>query len=717
MATLPPVKLEMLINGSWVDMAATPARLDGATPGSRVQWSESGGPVQIVRGVADDGGTASGTFDCVLENNDGALTPEKASGPYFPYLTKGRKIRFSSYFGGSWHQRFGGYVWAEPLHWTNEVGTACTVSVSAIDAIGMAYRPLRSVAVEATAARGPIAYYALTDSDTTAAADQSSNDRPPLKVKQWGTGGEVSWASGTVLPTDNVGGVVFTPATDNGVYLASEVGFDLSTTWVATFIAAPAAKDGYLFQIGTDSYSIGVWYDSSAKTMSAIETKLDSSGDPIDYVLSTSGTWIGPNLDSITVTPTTVKLGSSGTTGTRHSSATMLDSLVAVGGAFAVESGRARMYSGEIKHLALWPSYAATSGLGTDQLTGPTAMFTMSTAIATVMTWSGLSVSVSTLGTDRAVQLLKTEGISGGEVLSQYARGSMARIFCGGDGNIVVASWDYYSTPVTAPSGDIDPAIEWGADADGAVSGAVMTYPDGSVYSVGTGELDLPGVLSTREGKEVVDWRVGSGAGMPRFPDASYHLLTMSDAEAAALAVLDIAYTLVIPGLPSQLPAASQSGLVDAIVETYGADAWDLEPTTSPDPRDDMLIIGDATRGKVSAGYVAAPLGPVVDDTDSTWHAADEITHTHLNAAGWAGPEIQVGAASITPVANTVTSLAVTFPVAFSSTPTVKLSVGSGSSGSEVVEVSVFSASTTGFTLYIYRTTATVTSVQWLAVA
>ena len=53
MATLPAVKLEMFVGASWVDLAATPARLDGATPQSRVLWSESGGPVQIVRGVGD----------------------------------------------------------------------------------------------------------------------------------------------------------------------------------------------------------------------------------------------------------------------------------------------------------------------------------------------------------------------------------------------------------------------------------------------------------------------------------------------------------------------------------------------------------------------------------------------------------------------------------------------------------------------------------------
>ncbi|MBK7823557.1 MAG: hypothetical protein IPJ61_21460 [Tessaracoccus sp.] len=714
MATLPAVKLEMLLNGSWVDMAATPARLDGATPQSRVLWSESGGPVQIVRGVSDEGGTATGTLDCVLENNDGALTPEKATSPFYPYLTKGRQIRFSTYYASAWHQRFGGYVWAEPLTWTNEVGTACNVSISAIDAIGMAYKPLRSVAVEATAARSPIGYWPLTDSESTQAADESGNNRPALAVQQWKTGGEIGWAAGAVLPTDNVGGLTLTPASDSGIYLRSATGIDLPAAWALTVFPTPAAKDGYLCQIGNDSYSIGIWYDTASKKFSAIETMLDSSGDPIDYVLSTSTSAITPGvMESVVVTATTVKLGSSGTTGTRHNSDTMLGSLVSVGGAFAVESGRARMYSGEVKHLGLWGG-VGPGGLASDVTNGPAAMFMMSTAIATVMGWSGLTETVSTLGTDQPVQLLKTEGLSAAEILDQYARGSMARIFCGGDGNIVVSAWDYYPTPITAPSGDIDPALEWGADVDGAIAGAKMTFPDGSVYSTGTGELELPGVLSAENGRDVTDWRVLSGGGMPRFPDATYHLLNLSDAEAAALALADVGSVLVVPGLPGQLPSSSQSGIADSLVETYGADVWDMEFTTSPDPRDDLLIVGDATRGVVGSGRMAGPLGPVIP-SEGTVRAGDEIDAALLNGVAYAGVEIRTGSLSITPVANTPTSVAVTFTPAYAVAPTAVVLTPATGAINEIQGLGVTAIGTTGFTAWIYRTNTTATTLWWAA--
>lgn len=716
MATLPPVKLEQLINGTWVDMAATPARLDGEPARSRVLWSESGGPVEIVRGVGEGGTVASGTMDCVLENNDGALTRKKATSPWYPYLVKGRKVRFSSYFGGAWRPRFTGYVWAEPLAWANENATACNVRLSAIDALGMAYKPLRSVAVEATAERNPLAYWPLTDTETAEASDQSAYSRPGLAMQQYKTEGEIGWAAGVVLPTDSAGGVVFTPTSNGGLYLRSTGAIDLPASWSLSVFPTPAAKDGYLVQVGTDSYSIGIWYDTSSKKFSAIETKLDSSGDPVDYVLSTStSAWAG-GMETLTVTATTVKLGSSGTTGTRHNSVTMLGSLVSVGGALAVESGRARLYSGEAKHLAIW-SGAVPSGLSSDTLTGPAAMLTMSTAIAKLMGWAGYPVSVSVLGTDRAVQLLKTDSQNAPDLIGQLAQGSMAQIFCAGDGNIVVNGWDYFPAAITAPAGDIDPEVEWGADSEAQTSGATMTWPDGATYTVGeSGGLEIPGVLTQAAGKGVAEWLAAStDRAAPRFPDAPYSLLTMSDAEAAALAVADVGSVLVIPGLPGQLPATSQTSIVDSIVETYGADVWSMAFATSPDPRDDLLIVGDATKGKVSDGRLAAPLGP--DAGAGQWLAGEEVTHTKLNATGWQGGEVQVGSVTVTTTAaDTPASQTVTFPVAFATTPQVMVTPDTTQVGSIVLGWGATGVTTTGFTAWVTCDRAIAVGTQWVAV-
>lgn len=713
MTGLPLVKLEQKFGASWVDVTG------------RLLWSESGAPVVITRGISEDGTPMQGTMTCTLDNSDGNLTPERAAGTWYPNVVRFREIRFSEFLNGAWRYRFWGYVDSEPLAWGNSVGTDCRVNLTAIDAIAMLSRkPLRSVAVEATAARsGLIGYWPLTEGDTVAATDQSGKGQPSLTVTQYGTGGEIAWSSGVILPTDSTGGIVFTPAGDNGQYLLSSNVIDLTSTWYVTVLVTPGAKDGYVFQIGTSSYSIGVWYDTSTDKLSAIETKVDSDGDPIDYVLSTTtNTWSGGAMEILTVTPTTVKLASSGTTGTRHSSATMLDSLVAVGGGFSVESGRERMYSGEVKHFALWSSSSAWgSTLTSDQTGGPAALTLLSTAVVKLAAWSGLTLTATVIGDDRVLSMPRIEGMTAADLFTQFMQGTLSRIAAGRDGSIRIAGFDYLPTAVTAPSGVIDSTVEWAGDPEGNVSEATVSWADGTQYvakSSNAGQArDIPGVVPGSGGRSVADWVVATSAAPPRVPVAPFDLLTITTANAHALAMLDFGDLLSVPGLPVQLPSTTQGGIVDAFIETIGADIWTASIPTSNDSRGRMMIVGDAVEGRVTAGYLAAPLGPVVDDTNSDWHAGDEVTHTNLNAAAWTSTQMQVGIATVTPIANTVTTLFVTFPTPFTgTTPVVVLTPIDSRPGTEIDGYSVSGITTAGFNIHLLRTNTLTTYISWAAV-
>lgn len=740
MTGIPEVLLEQYLGGTWVPLTSRLAA-----------FSDWGAPMQITRGVAEDGGATPGSFTLTLENDDGALTPGRAASPYYPNLTRFRPIRLKAFLDGAWHGRFAGYVDAEPLAWLNQPATECVVNMTCTDALGMvAEKTLRSVAVEATAARGPLAYWPLTDADVL--AEQSGKQsRVSLFPLHLGVDGEASFASGVVLPTDSAGGVVFTPATAGHIELRSNLGIDLPAAWSLSLFPTPAAKDGYVVQIGTDSYSLGVWYDASTKKFSAIETMLDSGGDPIDYVLSTStSAWVS-GIEMMTVTATTVKLGSSGTTGTRHNSDQMLDSLISVGAGMWIESGRSTVYSGEAKHLALWAG-TVPSGLTADTLTGPAAMFLMSTAVSTVMTWAGFPSTVVTLGTDQPVVLAKTEGQTALGQLSQYAQGSLSRIFCNGDGQIVIAAWDHSSAPVAAPASEINPGVEWGANPTGDVASAVMTWPDGTVYTAtslsGSGQIDLPGVLPASSGQSVADWVAVAADAHPRFPAAPFDLLTLEgliyslidgatgtdgtiDGDSGTggtvdggsehgdsviqLAKADIGDILEVPGLPTQLPTTTESGVIDSIVETLGIAEWVTQLTTSPDPRDRLMIVGDPVRGVVGSGRLASPLGPVVAAAGSDWVAGKEVTAASLNNSAFPGGQMLSGTVTITPVASTPTSIAVTFATAFSSSPAVVASAISSVPGSTVQGVSVSTISTTGFTAWVYSTTTAAVTLHWLA--
>lgn len=74
---------------------------------------------------------------------------------------------------------------------------------------------------------------------------------------------------------------------------------------------------------------------------------------------------------------------------------------------------------------------------------------------------------------------------------------------------------------------------------------------------------------------------------------------------------------------------------------------------------------------------------------------------------------LQRGYALVQAGADTVTSLAVTFPTAFTSVPRVV--VTPHTSRPDLVQASVSNITTTGFTLYLYRTNASSTGVSWIA--
>lgn len=77
---------------------------------------------------------------------------------------------------------------------------------------------------------------------------------------------------------------------------------------------------------------------------------------------------------------------------------------------------------------------------------------------------------------------------------------------------------------------------------------------------------------------------------------------------------------------------------------------------------------------------------------------------------------IQWGSTSITPVANTPTSVEITFPISYTSTPCIMTSGLTSVPGTMVLGEGHNNDSSTGTTLWVTRTNTTATVVRWLAV-
>lgn len=128
-------------------------------------------------------------------------------------------------------------------------------------------------------------------------------------------------------------------------------------------------------------------------------------------------------------------------------------------------------------------------------------------------------------------------------------------------------------------------------------------------------------------------------------------------------------------------------------VTTTGFKAWVLRTNTT----------------KTTIGWQAYAAVPAAFTTSQPAYAS------LLGAASAAAMVPQKGTVSITPTANTPTSQVITFPVAFSSTPTVVTAALTGFPGTAVKETSAANVTLTQATIYLYRTSGTATTVNWIA--
>lgn len=107
--------------------------------------------------------------------------------------------------------------------------------------------------------------------------------------------------------------------------------------------------------------------------------------------------------------------------------------------------------------------------------------------------------------------------------------------------------------------------------------------------------------------------------------------------------------------------------------------------------------------------------------TPRTFTAGETVNAGMLNTnirdnIGFLHDRIQAGTVAINPVANTPTSVTVTFPVAFATAPRVTISAASPNVGTQVIACGADLETTTQFRATVYRTNTTTTNLRWVAI-
>ena len=199
---------------------------------------------------------------------------------------------------------------------------------------------------------------------------------------------------------------------------------------------------------------------------------------------------------------------------------------------------------------------------------------------------------------------------------------------------------------------------------------------------------------------------------------------TFTDGEVATKAKLDA----IIPGRLTQAGVARITPVANTPTSVWVAfpSAFPTIPHVVASPN--TIVVGSTVKGVGVTGITTAGFLLWVYRTDTagtyiSWQAfgpAAVFTDGEPAYAGVLGQSASAlvaksGTVTITPVANTPTSIAVTFPSAFAATPVVVACPVVTVPGSAVKGAAVTAATKTGFTAWVYRTSTTATSVAWLA--
>ena len=122
----------------------------------------------------------------------------------------------------------------------------------------------------------------------------------------------------------------------------------------------------------------------------------------------------------------------------------------------------------------------------------------------------------------------------------------------------------------------------------------------------------------------------------------------------------------------------------------------------------DAAAVGAALTNYATAASVNSQINTAID---AALESKSDTNHSHALADFG----FQYGKISVSCTANQVSTANVTFGREYKTMPIVVATAGSSSPGTVVQEVSVSNITYTGFTVCVYRTNTSETSIQWMA--
>lgn len=220
--TLLGVKVEILINGSWVDVSPY------------VLYQQK---IGITRGKGNEQIEAQpARCNLTLDNADRRFSPRNQTGPYFGYLTRNVKLRVTVNPGSNEYRRFTGRVSEWPPTWTTGDDRRVRVEANGVlRRLQQGNAALQSALERTTLRSDPIALWRMNDPSTASELSEA-------------IGGGSSMSRITSIDLDSVSGpdgttgsfpqlMPVSPSALSANGLRATVIADSTTTWTLDFIA------------------------------------------------------------------------------------------------------------------------------------------------------------------------------------------------------------------------------------------------------------------------------------------------------------------------------------------------------------------------------------------------------------------------------------------------------------------------------------------------
>ncbi|MEV6803133.1 LamG-like jellyroll fold domain-containing protein [Streptomyces sp. NPDC051132] len=517
--------------------------------------------------------------------------------------------------GATVSPRFYGMVNEFPVDWQ---GLASKVRISCTDLFKRLNRlpALRSMLVEEIITHGPLVYYPLTEpSGAATCGDLAGNGAPSLSVSQSGSGGTITLAAAAGPQETSEQLPEFTPVSATvgrwlsanlgagiqqqltGQRMALEAWFRTSTAGRAIVgITSPDLQYQHILSLDA-SGTLQIEWTSDGTLQADVITPASGLADGrwhhVLYDQRTSGVWV----DGVQVDTTTADWGYD-------------ERVLHVGGYRST-----RLWNGEIGHVAVYATPAATGSTLATHYTAGAAGFAGETADVRIQRLASYAQipSVSVAGTVH--DAIASQGPAGSTVVARMREvesTESARLFAARDSyGIAYQSRGLRYNPTSSGEAfqiafaDLETGSVQVADDDQKlVNDATGSRPGGatqrvtapsSVAAFGAYPQELT-VLKTNDNSvlDALNWLVSRYANPgPELREVPIEASTMSTYQAILAA--DISSYFSVTGLPSQAPAASLRVTVEGYSETIRQGSHLIQFHTSAAITDSVWVLDDPT--------------------------------------------------------------------------------------------------------------------------